>query len=46
METRQNLRIGDPLEVAYRQGWISKKALLNSIMRFSNQANLQYYQDL
>ena len=46
LETRQNLRIGDPLEVAYRQGWISKKALLNNINHFSNQENLQYYQDL
>ena len=46
LETRQNLRIGDPLEVAYRQGWISKKALLNNINQFSNQENLQYYQDL
>ena len=46
LETRQNLRIGDPLEVAYSQGWISKKALLNNINHFSNQENLQYYQDL
>ena len=46
LETRQNLRIGDPLEVAYRQGWISKKELLKNLQQFSNQDNLQYYQDL
>ena len=45
-ETRQNLRIGDPLEVAYRQRWISKKELLKNSQQFSNQDNLQYYQDL
>jgi len=45
-ETRQNLRIGDPLEVAYRQGWISKKELLKNLQQFSNQDNFQYYQDL
>lgn len=46
LESRQNLRIGDPLEVAYRQRWISKKELLKNSQQFSNQDNLQYYQDL
>ena len=46
LETKQNLRIGDPLEVAYRQGWISKKKLLKNSLHFSNKDNLQYYQDL
>ena len=46
LETRQNLRIGDSLEVAYRQRWISKKELLKNSQQFSNKDNLQYYQDL
>ena len=46
LENRQNLRIGDPLEVAYHQGWISKKELLKNLKQFSNQENLQYYQNL
>ena len=46
VESRQNLRIGDPLEVAYHQGWISKKELLKNLQQFSNQDNFQYYQDL
>jgi len=45
-ETRQSLRIGDPLEVAYYQGWISKKKLLKNSLLFSNKDNLKYYQDL